>query len=166
MPSYETLDAIADAYTPLLALVSLTLIILPLFNLRWQLAGVRLLTVTGVLLIAYGLMFLDGRFEIWSTFGLDYSTHTAVALGLTTFVAINNPKLTTIWFGSLIAYVLLMLYQQYHTVADIAVTGAVVIVPTWLLLAFFYKRWPFPKASITCNSGGLKRHTEKETDPK
>lgn len=148
MPSYETLDAIADAYTPLLALVSLTLIVIPLFSSWWLLAGVRLLTVTVVLFIAYGLMFLDGRFEIWSTFGLDYSTHTAVALGLATFVAINNPKLTIVLFGSLIAYVLLMLYQRYHTVSDIAVTGAVVIVPTWLVLAFFYKRWPFSKASI------------------
>jgi hypothetical protein len=31
------------------------------------------------LLIGYGLMFLNNRFQIWPAFGLDYSTHTAVS---------------------------------------------------------------------------------------
>ena len=143
MPSYETLDTIADSYTPLLAIVSLALILTPLFKTQWRLAGWRLLTVVLVLSIAYGLMFIDGLFNLWPSFGLDYSTHTAVALVLVSFLATNKPRLSTLWFGSFVAYVLLMLYQGYHTVSDIVVTGVAVIVPAWLVLSTLYKRWPF-----------------------
>lgn len=129
MFSYETLDKIADAYTPMLAIVSLAFIIVSVIRAQWRTAGLLLLTVTMILAIAYGLMFLDGRFDIWRTFGLDYSTHTAVALVLVAFLAANNPQFAVFWVGSLMAYVLLMLYQGYHTVSDITVTAAVVVVP-------------------------------------
>ncbi len=78
-----------------------------------QVGGVRFLALAFLLLIVYGLMFLDNRLHIWSRFSLDYSTHTAVALALVAFLAINRPN------------------QRYHTVLDIAVTGAVVAFPIW-----------------------------------
>lgn len=151
MPSYETLDTIADAYTPLLVIVSLAFIVVALFRAQWRVAGLRLLTVSVVVTIAYGLMFFDARFNIWSTFGLDYSTHTAVALVLVAFLTANRPRLTVLWVGSLIAYVLLMLYQGYHTVSDITVTAAVVIVPTWLVVARLCIHWPFATANKPLN---------------
>jgi hypothetical protein len=123
MPSYETLDLIADAYIPLLAILSLSLIVISLFKSRWQVAGLQILALVFVLLIAYGLMFLDNRFQIWPAFGLDYSTHTAVSLSLVVFLSFNKPNRIIIWVGSFIAYLLLMLYQRYHTFSDIAVTG-------------------------------------------
>ena len=147
MFSYETLDKIADAYTPMLTIVSLAFIIVSVIKAQWRTAGLRLLTVTVILAIAYGLMFLDGRFNIWRTFGLDYSTHTAVALVLVAFLAATQPKLTIFWIGSLIAYALLMLYQGYHTISDIAVTAAVVVAPAWLVIAHLCNRWPFARDS-------------------
>jgi hypothetical protein len=147
MPSYETLDTIADAYTPLLAIISLAFTVVALFKAQWRLAGLRLLTLSTVLAIAYGLMVFDARFSIWSTVGLDYSTHTAVALVLVAFLAVNQSRLTAPGICSLIVYVLLMLYQGYHTVSDIAVTAAVVIVPSWLAVARLYNRWPFVTAN-------------------
>jgi hypothetical protein len=150
MPSYETLDLLADAYIPLLTILSLSLIVLSLFKSRWQVAGLQVLAITFVLLISYGLMFLDNRFQIWPAFGLDYSTHTAVSLSLVVFLSFNKPNRIIIWVGSFIAYLLLMLYQRYHTFSDIASTSAVVLVPVWLVQAFIYRSWPFAaKADIS-----------------
>lgn len=126
MPSYATLDAIADAYTPLLALASLVLLLRPLRALQWQVLGLRLASLAAGALIAYGLMFMDDRLAIWPVAGLDYSTHTAVALVLVMFLSRHWPKARWPGWLSLCAYGLLMLYQQYHTVADIVSTAAAV----------------------------------------
>lgn len=126
MPSYATLDAIADAYTPLLALACLVLLLRPLRALQWQALGLRMASLAAGALIAYGLMYVDNRLAIWSMAGLDYSTHTAVALVLTMFLSMHWPKARWPGWLSLCVYGLLMLYQQYHTVADIISTAAAV----------------------------------------
>jgi hypothetical protein len=150
MPSYETLDSIADAYIPLLAILSLLLIAISAFKYRWRVAGLQIMAIALILLIAYGLMFLDIRLQIWPAFGLDYSTHNAVALTLVAFLSFNKPNWLFLWLGTLIGYLLLMLYQRYHTFSDIAVTSTVVLVPVWLVLAFIYRQWPFAaKANIS-----------------
>jgi hypothetical protein len=145
MPSYETLDAIADAYTPFLLAASLAMVLVAAIKAEWRLAGRRLLAVIGMLAIAYGLMFLDRRFDLWPAFGLDYSTHTAVTVGLVAFLAVDKPRFAAVWATSLVAYFLLMLYQRYHTGADIATTAIVVAVPSWLMLAWLYHRRPFTR---------------------
>lgn len=160
MPSYEALDAIADAYTPLLAIMSLSFLVVALFKARWRLAGLRLLTLAAGLAVAYGLMYVDARFNIWPTLGLDYSTHTAVALVLVVFLGVNQARLVLPAVGSLIVYILLMLYQGYHTVSDIALTAAVVIVPVWLVTARLYDRWPFVGAD---NSPARTRNAQRRS---
>lgn len=137
MPTYETLDQIADAYIPLLAIISFGLILYPLFRARWRLCGLRLFTLFMLLFVAYGLMFLDRQFQIWPRFNLDYSTHTAVALVLVAFLAGNAPRFTLPLIASFVAYLILMLYQGYHPVSDIVVTGLAVAMPTGLILACF-----------------------------
>jgi hypothetical protein len=155
MPSYETLDLIADAYIPLLAILSMSLIVISVFKSHWQVAGLQVLALTFVLIISYGLMFLDNRFQIWPAFGLDYSTHTAVALSLVAFLSFNKSNRLIIWVGSFIAYLLLMLYQRYHTFSDIVVTSAVIFVPVWFVLSFIYREWPFAaKADISSTRTG------------
>lgn len=129
MLSYETLDTIADSYTPLLGAISLLLVASALIFKRWRLAGLRSLGICTGLIVAYGLMFLDDRYHIWPAVGLDYSTHTAVALVLVTYLAFFTRKLAAFWIVSLLSYFGLMLYQHYHTVADIVTTVAVVSIP-------------------------------------
>lgn len=128
MPSYATLDAIADAYTPLLALACLVLLLRPLRALQWRVLCLRLASLAAGAFVAYGLMFLDNRLAIWPTVRLDYSTHTAVALVLAIFLARRWPASRLLCWMSLCAYGLLMLYQRYHTAADILSTAAVVAV--------------------------------------
>lgn len=143
MPDYETLDTIADAYIPGLALFSLIAIAISAMQGRWEMAALRLLTILVFTVIAYGLMFIDFWLGLWPAFALDYSTHTAVSLVLVMFLSVINKNLAVFWLFSFIAYVLLMLYQQYHTLADIVTTAVAVIVPTWTAATYLYGRWPF-----------------------
>jgi len=151
MLSYETLDTIADAYIPLLALVCLALLVGALFKSQWRLTGLRFLVICALLSIAYGLMWFDSQFKLWPLFGLDYSTHTAVALVLVVFLAANMTRLAAFWVGSLVLYALLMLYQGYHTVSDIVVTAFVVFIPAWLIVARLSNQWPFATAKTLIN---------------
>lgn len=139
MPSYATLDAIADAYNPLLAGLALLLMLISLLNAQWQQAAMRLAGFAVVAAVAYGGMLLDRHLSIWPAFGLDYSTHTASALGLVILLSYIAHRLMPLWIGSLVGYLLLMLYQRYHTLADIVTTAAVVGVPLGVGLAWLYR---------------------------
>ena len=147
--NYQTLDIIADSYIPLLALLSLYwLIILSGKRLEEQdearkpcvlpqksLFRYRLLGLAILLGTAYGLMFLDNLFHLWPSVGLDYSTHTAVALVLIIYLILLKPEFKFLWGLSLIAYCGLMYYQRYHIVADM-VSTATTIMLILLLLAW------------------------------
>lgn len=124
--TYETLDTIADAYTPIIALCCLGIILLSLQHNRKRcwLLGAALLCG---LVVAYGLMAIDQQCSLWPRWGLDYSTHTAVSLVLVIFLVVTTKHpWGLISIGSLSAYFLLMLYQKYHTVEDILTTAVVV----------------------------------------
>jgi hypothetical protein len=138
MPSYETLDAIADSYNPLLLVAAVVVLGLALWKKEWRLAGVRVLGIGIVLGVTYGLRFLESTFGWWGTRGLDYSTHTALSVSFVVFLTITTRKLAAFWIGSLLAYFALMLYQKYHTLADILSTSLVVIVP--VLVGCWYLR--------------------------
>lgn len=126
MPSYQTLDAIADAYLPVLGSVVLLLIVKALLHKAWQQAAGFAVIVAGGLLIAYGLMFLDQTYLLWQRLGWDYSTHTAVALVLVSAWAVCSQHGRIIGPLSLVLYCALMLFQHYHTPADILSTAAIV----------------------------------------
>ena len=76
-------------------------------------------------------MFLDAKYQIWSSFNADYSTHTALALAFIVFFGFKNKLVMCTSILSFICYCILMLYQQYHTIIDIASTSLA-------LTPFFY----------------------------
>lgn len=147
--NYQTLDIIADSYIPLLALLSLYWLIIlsgkrpgkqdevgePCVLPQKSLFRYRLLGLAILLGTAYGLMFLDNLFHLWPSAGLDYSTHTAVALVLVIYLILLKPEFKFLWGLSLIAYCGLMYYQQYHIVADM-ISTATTIMSVLLLLAW------------------------------
>ncbi len=126
MLSYKTLDFIADAYTPLLALGCIGFLLWLLTKRQWSLFATGVLKIVTGGVIAYGLMFIDHRLKLWPVLGLDYSTHTAVALVLVMFLCAHLRKTRWLWVMSLVCYALLMLYQRYHTFSDIVTTAVVV----------------------------------------
>jgi len=131
MLSYQTLDNIADAYIPALAILCLCLLIKHTPAREWQ----RFLREGGLfvmgLVVAYTIMFVDNALLLWSQFNMDYTTHTAVALVLVVSLWVMMGPLRLFWLLSLLGYFLLMLYQQYHSVADIVTT--VIVVGTLML---------------------------------
>src|SRR5690606_6806076 len=91
----------------------------------------------GLLLVSYGLMFLDNALGIWPAVGLDYSTHTAVALTLVLSLCGLARPFWKLLASSFVLYALLMLYQKYHTVPDILSTMVPILLAAltfaWLL---------------------------------
>ncbi|HWV16581.1 MAG TPA: hypothetical protein VN030_14200 [Cellvibrio sp.] len=138
---YQTLDTIADAYIPLLLLIALlTMAIRSAKNkstiaANLQILGSLLLLCAG----AYGLMFIDQRLGLWPSVGLDYSTHTAIAVVLVYVLLLLFPGARLFTGASLAIYAGLMIYQGYHSLSDILSTG-IVIIGSILLLNLLQKR--------------------------
>lgn len=126
MLDYETLDTIADSYVPILAALSLVTLAISFITDQPRLFAIQAANFCSGLLVAYGLMFLESYSGLWASFGLDYSTHLAVSLVFVIFLSIAVNKYALVLGASLIAYTLLMLYQGYHSVADIVTTALVV----------------------------------------
>ena len=142
MPSYETLDAIADSYNPALLALSVACLVHSLFRARWQLSLARFHALAVIAFFVYGLMFLDRRLDIWDSAGLDYSTHTALALSLVLFLYFCARRWAPLWIGSLVCYVILMLYQRYHSLADVLTTAIAVGVPVGAILFWTFSYAP------------------------
>ncbi|WP_416395616.1 hypothetical protein [Allohahella sp. A8] len=121
--NYETLDTIADAYVPLLGVICIVLIAQRALVTDWAHARKGVLLLIHGLIVTYGLMVLDYQLGIWPAVGLDYSTHSAIAISLVLVALFIMPSLLWPLVSSLVGYGLLMLYQNYHTLADLLTTG-------------------------------------------
>lgn len=119
--AYEVLDSIADSYNPLLFLGYI------IFSALYWRAGDRLAALRGFcgIVVAYVFMFIDKTWQLWSSVGLDYSTHSAVALALIVFhihkrsIKSRPAILLSI---SLVIYCILVVHQQYHSAMDVVTT--------------------------------------------
>jgi len=124
----NTLAISADLYTPLLLLGWLY---------YWckasrQTRHSRIKNLLLGALLVYGLMLLDNALHIWPSQGLDYSTHSALALLFVVALSVQNKRLLWIAPLSLCAYFYLMWRLNYHSVADMLSTSLL------LLPAFIY----------------------------
>lgn len=129
MLSYENLDRIADAYNPLLGLMWLLLSGWAFARRGWRAGLASMGLGLATLIVAYGLMAIDNKLKLWSAMGLDYSTHTAVAFAVVATIVTIERRLRIALPLSLLAYCALMLYQRYHSVADMATTMAALTLP-------------------------------------
>lgn len=121
MTEYEILDAVADAYNPILLIGSIGILIYSIAQ-KNSLYSNQTKEFVLIGLVVYGWFYLDKIFGIWSLFNLDYSTHTAAGFSLTFYLFINSKHLRNFVWVFFIAYLILILYQQYHTVLDILTT--------------------------------------------
>ncbi len=152
--SYGTLDKLADAYVPLLALCVLTSIVAAIPQPRE--AFKRFCHVLWLIIVVYGLMFVDQTLHIWPKQGWDYSTHTAAAAACCWYLwhlknnlknsvkknvkkkpsALNtffqSKTVYLFWPVSLLVYLGLMRYQGYHTWVDM-VTTILALLPLFIV---------------------------------
>lgn len=131
--TYQQLDAIADSYIPLLGILTLVWLLIKASRLGIKSALIELVTTSLGVIYIYALMFLDAYFTAYASIGLDYSTHTALALVFVTTLALIGKQVRRITVISMVCYCLLMLYQGYHTLADMALTSLMTLpVLVWL----------------------------------
>lgn len=116
--TYRLLDTVADSFNPLLALFAIAA---PLVRkprrLRSTLA--YYLSAGTAIAFVYLIRFVDQRQQIWSSFGLDYSTHSAFAASLVVSIASFLRRALLALVTCLILYFCLELVMRYHGILDI-----------------------------------------------
>lgn len=138
MTTFEILDIIADSYIPVLLLISLAIVVNSFKSRGIKIGFYHLSLLTALITLVYLFQFMDHVFSLWPYFGLDYSTHTASALAIVAFVTYTARNTTIPVLVSFLCYLLLMLYQHYHSLADIVVTIAAI--GPFMFLSFYYTR--------------------------
>ncbi|KJF91914.1 hypothetical protein CTM94_01845 [Photobacterium leiognathi] len=131
--TYQQWALIADIYTPVIALVCFISILRVMLKGSMQQGLMRLVLVILSTIFIYTMMFIDNILHIWPAFGLDYSTHTAIALVFVAYFIVYKSRLMHLIVISMFSYALIMVHQHYHTVADI-LTTTVFILPVLLLI--------------------------------
>lgn len=124
-----------DTYTPILLALALFSIII-----QWR-KGDKFhgFLLVYFVVIVYGYMFMDKHFQLWSSMGLDYSTHTAAALSLVVFISFYKTIVHKLLLAaSLIAYGCLMFILQYHSWSDMFSTTCAMGI--FLLPEFFFSK--------------------------
>ena len=129
--TYRLLDAVADAFNPLLALLGLAAPFLGRSRPRGSTFAYFL--VAGLSLgVVYLVRALDERHGLWSAVGLDYSTHSAFATAIVVAMAAFRRR----WWAPLVlalaAYFALELAMGYHDVLDILSSSALVAIAAGL----------------------------------
>jgi len=120
----ELLSKVADYYIPFLLLVTLgvgTLEIMRGYRWFW----VKLFASA---ILVFSVMLLDYKVHVWAVVGLDYSTHTALALALVVFIGagLQSRMGWVFLLTSFLAYLELLFYLGYHSWADMGLTVAVI----------------------------------------
>lgn len=116
---------LADIYIPFLAVLYLRRLHRCAPALRTSLLCLLLANLA----IAWGMMFADQLWAIWPAWGLDYSTHTAIALAFVIGFCVTGSHQSPCWVTSLVLYATLMMALDYHSLADIVSTAAAVGTP-------------------------------------
>jgi len=141
MLSYEQLDAIADSVNPVLLGLTLVVPWTPWFKAK--LRPVRwIVAVLLALAIVYGMQFVDATLGWWPRWKLDYSTHSALAIALIVLWSFASLMGLAVGLGVFGLYAALMVYQQYHTWADILSTALVIGPLVWGVGAALRPRRP------------------------
>jgi len=136
----ELLPKVADYYIPFLLLVTLgvgTLEIMRGYRWFW----VKLFASA---ILVFSVMLLDYKVHLWAWAGLDYSTHTALALSLVVFVGVGlQSRMGWVFLlTSFLAYLELLFYLGYHSWADMGLTVAVIGAGLLLIYRFLPSRIP------------------------
>jgi len=130
--TYRILDTVADSFNPLLALVALAM---PLLHKpRNLLTSIAYYVSTGAAIaFVYLVRALDDRYLLWTSLGLDYSTHSAFAASLVVSIGAFYKRWLTPLVCATLAYFALELIMRYHGLADIISAAALAAVAAWLI---------------------------------
>lgn len=129
--TYRILDAIADSFNPLLAIVAL---VCPFFRRPRTLIAYYLSTGAAIGFV-YLVRAIDDHYRLWASLGLDYSTHSAFAASLVASMIAFNRRWAVPLVIAVVAYFSLELVMRYHGVLDIVTSAALAVAVALLLHA-------------------------------
>ncbi len=116
--TYRILDAVADSFNPLLALVALAI---PLLHKPRSLrAPIAYYISTGAAIaFVYLVRAIDNHYQLWTSLGLDYSTHSAFAASLVVSIGTFHRRWLVPLACAAIPYFSLELVMRYHGLVDV-----------------------------------------------
>src|SRR6185436_15846548 len=126
------LDALADSFDPLLAIIALAV---PLIRTprRFRPGVAYYLSAAAAIGFVYLVRAIDDRYHLWSAAGFDFSTHSAFAASLAVSIATFQRR----WAGPLALAVLLYfsleLVMRYHGLLDILTSASLAALTAFLL---------------------------------
>ncbi len=130
--TYRILDAVADSFNPLLALLALTIPFLHKpRNLRTTIA--YYISAGAAIGFVYLVRAIDNHYQLWPSLGLDYSTHSAFAASLAVSIAAFKQRWLTPLALAALAYFALELFMRYHGIADILSSASLAAVAALLI---------------------------------
>lgn len=124
---------IADLYTPLIIMYSVILLRKTYLSTQFWCA---ITTIIQSVVFVYTLMFVDEKLSIWPYFGLDYSTHTAIALVFVIHHYYSQAKYKSYSVLLFILYLILMKLMGYHSFLDMWTTSGIIIP----IIVFLWKK--------------------------
>jgi len=132
--TYRILDAIADSFNPLLAIVALACPFLR--RPRTLRATVLYYLSTGAAIgFVYLVRAIDDHYQLWASLGLDYSTHSAFAASLVVSMSAFHRRWVVPLVVAVLLYFSLELVMRYHGVLDIVSSAALAAIAALLLHA-------------------------------
>lgn len=118
MTAHDFLDAVADSFNPLLAIVALAVPFLR--RVRTARTTVVYYVATGAAIgLVYLVRFIDDRNQLWASFGLDYSTHSAFAASLAASIGAFDRRWAIPLALAVLLYFALEIFMRYHGAVDI-----------------------------------------------
>ena len=139
MTEYSFIDGVLDTYNPLLFVISLIIGARKIIK-RQTHKVVRLVAMMAVSFgYVYGMYFLDKHMQIWTSFGLDYSTHTAFAIAVSMTIC-SVKQWVEVLMILFCFYVVGMLFMDFHTVEDIVATSVVIAIPLFIAQYFIIQK--------------------------
>lgn len=124
--TYYILDKIADSFIPTLLIVIIASFLTLYLKKKSEYANKRLISFVITIVFVYTIMLIDQKYSIFPALNLDYSTHAALSFTCVTFLILSYRKIVLIWVLLWCTYLILMIYQKYHSLTDIVVTTLLV----------------------------------------
>lgn len=137
--SYQELDFIADVYIPILFMISLLVLSRAAVCQGVKSQVSQWLNLFSSIATVYMVKAADDYYQLWPLLGLDYSTHTALALVFVVFLSSKSLTFLMLSVTSMLLYIALMMYQNYHTFYDVMATSLVVLPLFFVLSRLFTK---------------------------
>jgi hypothetical protein len=122
---YASWDRIADAVNPILGLITLALSLAirrPGNPPRWA----QLLLTLAAVASVYAIGWLDSRYALWAAAGMDFSTHAGVHVAIVASLWMIDRRLGIAGTVIALLYGALIVYQKYHSLADVASTAFII----------------------------------------